>query len=165
MKIFSSHIFHQGGIVRLKKRIGRLGALGIGHTSAEILNHAFDVALYPVTVWFLGPLWSTVVMVPLSLFWDYGVILLYNNTKKDWLGFESLRQRTKSFWVIGALFIFFAWWDPPRAFVLVRGKRLPGQKFNTEDWRWFITSNLIGNALWILMLSGVFGFIRSVLAG
>lgn len=119
----------------------KVTTIGLGHAGAEALNHVFDVLLYPVTIWFLGPFWALLVLFPISLLWDYGVIFLYNQTDHDWWGFETLRGKNKSPFLMGVLFIFFSWWDPPRAFALVRGRHLNGKKFNREDWYWFISAD------------------------
>lgn len=138
-----------------------------GHAGAEGLNHIFDLMLYPATVWFLGPVLAGVVVIPLSIMWDLGVIKIYNYTTADWFGFEVLRAKKygEIVWLAvvirATLFIFFAWWDPPRAFILVRGRQLRGA-FTATDWGWFLTANLTGNMLWLLMLSGVFELIRKI---
>ncbi len=141
----------------------KITTISVGHAGAEALNHIFDVLLYPVTIWFLGPFWSFLVLVPLSLLWDYGVILIYNQTSHDWWGFEALRRKAKSPILIGLLFVFFSWWDPPRAFALVRGRHLNRKKFDRNDWKWFFSANLIGNVMWIVMLTGIFEIIRNII--
>ena len=147
----------------------KIGTVITGHVGAEGLNHIFDLMLYPATVWFLGPVWAGVVVIPLSIVWDLSVIKIYNYTTLDWFGFEVLHAKKfrEVVWlavvVRATLFIFFAWCDPPRAFILIRGRQLRGARFTPTDWGWFLTANLIGNIIWLLMLNEAFEFLRKIL--
>lgn len=145
-----------------------LGAIGIGHAGAEILNHIFDILLYSTVIWLLGPIWGGAVIIPISMIWDFGMIKLYDQTKTDWLGFETLQERSvqKRLSRMGLgliktfLFLFFVWWDPPRAFLLVRSRKLRNNSFTTLDWKLFVAINLAGNLIWILVLTKTFEVIR-----
>lgn len=146
----------------------RVTTIGIGHMTYEAFSWVFDFVLYPAVFLMLGPKQALLVMIPLSLGWDYWMVSLYNHTTADWLGFEFLyRMRKKvgtTLWaktvrsVAGLanflLLPFFVWWDPPRAFLLVRGRRA-GNSFTPADWAWFFGINLVGNLIWILMLIGI----------
>ncbi|HEY4528510.1 MAG TPA: hypothetical protein VJJ48_01645 [Candidatus Paceibacterota bacterium] len=150
----------------------KLGAIGTGFMTTMVVNDAFDYLMYPAMIGFLGPVKGGAIMTALALGLNYILVLVYNKTKTDWFGFEWLRlqedKQSNSFagkvlrtgrW---PAFIFLSWEDPFKAFVFVRGRLPAGSRFTATDWKWFFGTNLIGNLVWILMVSGAIGAIKSL---
>lgn len=139
----------------------KLGAIGIGHALAWLVNFIFDILLYVPAVWYFGA-WAGIIMVPLSIVWDYGVIRGYSYTEGDWLGFEMI-QRRRGLWArvsSAALFVYYSWQDPPRAFLLVRGRVPKDWSFTAADWKWLLAANLLGNAMYLLMLTPLVSYVK-----
>lgn len=148
----------------------KLGAIGIGLLTLEVVNQGFDYVLYPLVIYKLGPIDGGVVMIVLALVLNLSLVVLYNITKQDWLGFEWLAlQEDRN---VGSLvgkaisagrwpaFVFLSWEDPFKAFVFVRGRKQVGWRFTLTDWQWFLGANLLGNLIWIVMVSGVIETLR-----
>jgi hypothetical protein len=154
-----------GQVSTLKKK---LGTITVGFLTIEVLNHAFDWVAYPLAIGFLGAVKGGILMTVVATLMNYGLVIIYNKTKQDWFGFEWLRLKReehantlegkvlRTALRIGhwPAFAFLSWEDPFKAFVFIRGRKEPGQKFDRTDWLVFLGSNLLGNLIWILMVSG-----------
>lgn len=148
----------------------KLGVIGTGLLVLEGVNQSFDYLVYPLVIWLLGPVKGGTVMTIAALVLNYGLVLIYNKTKEDWLGFEWLamqEEKKLDSWVGKVIrsgrwpaFLLLSWEDPFKGFVFMRGRKQVGWWFSPTDWKWFIVANLIGNLIWILMVSGAIGAVR-----
>jgi len=153
----------------------KLAAIGIGFLTVEVSNQAFDYLLYPAVLYWLGSLRGGLVMTALAVIMNYSLVLVYNKTKADWFGFEwlELQESRNAKSLLGRVirlgriptFVFLSWVDPFKAFVFMRGRQQAGMRFNRTDWKWFILANLIGNLLWIIMVSGALEVLKRVALG
>lgn len=154
----------------------KLGAIGIGFMTTMVVNDTFDYVMYPLVIGLLGPIKGGAVMIILALGLNYILVVVYNRTKQDWFGFEWLRlqEEKKAETTMGRIlrfalkggrwpaFIFLSWEDPFKAFVFVRGRKTAGFKFTATDWKWFFGANLIGNLIWIVIVSGAIETVKSL---
>jgi len=153
----------------------KLAAIGIGFLTIEASNQAFDYLLYPAVLYWLGSVKGGIVMTSLALIMNYSLVLVYNKTKADWFGFEwwALQESQNTDTLLGRVmrlgrmpaFVFLSWVDPFKAFVFMRGRQQAGLMFSRTDWKWFIAANLIGNLIWILMVSGALEVLKRVALG
>ena len=157
----------------------KLAAIGTGFLGTMVLNDSFDYLMYPFMIGLLGPIRGGVIMTVLALGLNYSLVLIYNKTNADWFGFEWLRLqkdteartlsgRVLKFALKGGhwpAFLFLSWEDPFKAFVFVRGRLPAGAKFTAADWRLFFEANLLGNLIWITMVSGLLEIIKRVIFG
>ncbi len=150
----------------------KLGAIGVGFLGTAIVNRLFNYLLYPAVIVLLGPLHGGAVMTVVALALNYSLVMVYEQTGQDWFGFEWLRlqkERGGRFLRLALksghwpVFIFLSCEDPFKAFVFVRGRRPAGERFTQEDWVVFWGSNLIGNVVWILIVSGGVGLFKQLL--
>lgn len=151
------------------KVLKKVGTFGAGIVGTMLVNDTFDYVMYPLVIGLLGPVKGGIVMTFLAIAINYILVLVYNKTKRDWFGFEWLRLQkdTGAKTVAGRVirfalkkghwpaFIFLSWEDPFKAFVFIRGRKPAGSRFDKTDWAWFFGANLIGNLIWILMVSGL----------
>lgn len=152
----------------------KLGAIGTGFVTTWIVNDSFDYVVYPLVLGLLGPYKGGIIMTAAAFGINYVLVLVYNKTKMDWFGFEWLRLQKDSeaktfggralrFALRGGrwpAFILLSWEDPFKAFVFIRGRMSAGSRFTATDWKWFFGANLVGNVIWILMVSGTIGAVR-----
>lgn len=152
----------------------KLGAIGTGFVAVMVVNDSFDYLLYPLVIGLMGPVKGGASMMALALGLNYVLVLVYNKTKADWFGFEWLRleEKKNAQTVMGQIlrstmrrgrwpaFIFLSWEDPFKAFVFIRGRKPAGFRFTQTDWQWFLGANVIGNLIWILMVSGAIETIK-----
>ena len=148
--------------------VKKVGAFGAAVTIIEGTNQIFDYILYPAGILWLGPVYGGIVMTTLAMVANYVVIIWYNRTKQDWFGLEWLRlqETIESQSFLGKLlrwFIHLGRWpaflgisiyDPAYGFIFLRGRKSTGLNLTTVDWWWFVISNLIGNLVWILIITG-----------
>lgn len=147
----------------------KLAASGSWVLSVEILNWIFDYPLYAYVIFALGPVKGGVLMTVMALILNFGLVRAYAKSKYDWYGFEWLRlQEDKSGkGFIGKLlrmgkvpaFVFLSWRDPFKAYIFARGKNGLASK---TDWVWFLGANILGNLIWIGMLSVGFEIIKNL---
>ncbi len=153
----------------------KLAAIGSGFLAIEAMNQSFDYLLYPAVIYWLGSLKGGVVMTILAVALNYALVLGYNKTKADWFGFEwlQLQESRNAQSLLGRVmrlgrmpaFVFLSWEDPFKAFVFMRGRQQAGMRFSRVDWKWFVLANLIGNLIWILMVSGALEVLKRVALG
>ena len=115
-------------------------------------------------------------MTVFALLFNYGLVLFYNRTKSDWLGLEWLRLQhdkesdTKTGYLMRTLLKrtrwiligYLSYSDPFKAFVFLRGRMPAGSKFTYADWKLLFGVNLLGNLIWIVMVSGVIEIIKKL---
>ncbi|MFZ2484386.1 MAG: hypothetical protein WAX80_02670 [Minisyncoccia bacterium] len=152
----------------------KLGALGAVVTVIEGSNQLFDYVLYPTVILWLGTIKGGIAMTVLALVMNYIIVVWYNRTQHDWFGLEWLRlQETieaQTFFgkILRKLLYIGRWpayigisiYDPAYGFIFLRGRKSEGINLNRADWFWFIVSNLIGNLVWILIISGAIETIK-----
>lgn len=152
----------------------KIWTIGIGILGTEMLNNGFDYIMYPLVIGFLGPIRGGIIMTIFALVLNYILILGYHKTKQDWFGFEwlALKREEEANSVSGKIlrsllrgghwpaFVFLCWLDPFKAFIFVRGRKASGFSFDKTDWFWFFLANLIGNLIWIAMVSGVLELVK-----
>jgi hypothetical protein len=152
----------------------KLGIVAASFTVMEALNHGVDFIVYPLMIGFLGPLKGGVIMTTFWLVTNYLLIAWYHKTKQDWFGFEwlALKKEEEATTLSGKIlrgalrighwpaFLFLCWEDPFKAFIFVRGRKASGFRFSKGDWGWFFAVNIIGNLIWILIISGAIEFIK-----
>lgn len=159
--------------------VKKLGAIGTGFMTLSIVNDAFDYIAYPLTIGLMGPIKGGVLMAVAALLLNYCLVLIYNRTKQDWLGLEWLRMQEQTEATTGRgrllrfllrrmrwLFIaFLSWEDPFKAFVYLRGRIPIGVKFTAADWRLLFGVNLLGNLIWVVLVSGAIEVVKRVIFG
>jgi len=161
----------------LLKSVKRIGTFGAIVTIIEGSNQIFDYILYPAVILWLGTVNGGVVMTILALIANYIIVVWYNRTKHDWFGLEwlHLQETIEAHTLWGKLLRLFLrlghWpayvgisiYDPAYGFIFLRGRKSTGFNLTTIDWWWFLVSNLIGNLVWILIVSGAIEVIKLLL--
>ena len=141
----------------------RLGTLSMGVAFVYVTNKLFDYALYPYVIYLAGLWIGGIIMTALSAIVCLIILKLYDQTKRDWLGMETLRDfkdfngknrlaRTFS-WILrrGDPVSFIAlsiYCDPFITTVWLRHKRFG--RMTARDLRIFWGSVLVGNAFWAI---------------
>lgn len=143
----------------------RFGIIGIGLMSNALLDYSFDYMLYPYVVIKYGMLRGGLFMASLAIFICFILILLYDWSKKDWLGIEMLKEAREYHgssrlrqWIahimknhdwIAVIFLSIHF-DP---FITTAYMRKGINKFNgmgKRDWVIFVSSSLVSNAYWVV---------------
>lgn len=152
----------------------RIGIIAVGHSAKQIEEILFDWLLYgSVAAWATvtwGVYWGSVVtfaiMMPLSAIMCMLYIRLYDWSKKDWFGFELMkewRDETKhETWFgrtlhritrnggIPAFLILSIHGDPFFTTVYFRHKNSQYHGLTKRDWGIFGASVLVSNAYWTI---------------
>ncbi|MGB3921968.1 MAG: hypothetical protein WBL19_01630 [Minisyncoccia bacterium] len=161
----------------MKEGHKKVGIIAVSFTVVEALNFAFDFITYPLAIGYLGATKGGAIMTVLALGLNYGLVVFYNKTNRDWFGFEWLRLQKQEEAKSGPgrilrhilhfghwpAYVFLSWQDPFKAFVFVRGRKAVGEKFNKADWAWFFGTNLLGNLIWIVIVSGAIELIKRLI--
>jgi hypothetical protein len=147
----------------------RIGIVAIGHAAKHVEELLLDWLLYGAVVatctarW--GPLWGSLagfsVMAPLSALVCLAYIRFYDWAKKDWFGFEALKEfrdeterarpliaRLMRLGNIPAFLALSVYGDP---FMVTVYLRTGAEKYNgllTRDWAVFWASVLVSNGYW-----------------
>lgn len=141
----------------------RLGILGVGYSANSLQVWGFDYVLYPLVIWTLGLVIGGLVMTVLSCIFCYALIRLYDWSKEDWLGIETVKSLKESeaksrigrisSWILRkgdvAAFLFFSIKADP--FITTLYMRRGNHGFNglsSRDWKIFWGSQVVGNASW-----------------
>jgi hypothetical protein len=151
----------------------RIGIVGVGHATITVVNHWFDLVLYPYVICSLGLTFGVTVMIAFALVLDVIIIYVYDKTKLDWLGIETAKDLqndiTNKFakavlkWthnkgdMVTTIALSF-WID---AFIVTLYMRNGAYKYNgfsLRDWKIFLTATVVGNVYWaVLVLLGIEG--------
>ena len=167
--------FWLGGITRwFLHHKERIGIVAIGLTAKRIEEGIFDWLLYGFVVatctTILGPLWGSLagfaVMAPLSALVCFSYIRFYDWAKKDWLGFETLKELRDETWHTGlfvnlvrriarlgdvpAFLALSLYGDPFMVTVYLRRGARQYNSLSRRDWVVFWTSVLVSNGYWTL---------------
>jgi ABC-type transport system involved in multi-copper enzyme maturation permease subunit len=144
----------------------RLGILGVGLTTVRIINTLWDYLLYPFVIWQLGLVFGGVVMTIVSMAVCLMMLYLYDYTKKDWLGIEtikSIRELSGDSWLgriasrilekgDPAAFVFLSLtFDPFITTAYMRYGRHQYNGLHQRDWMIFFSSGILGNAYWAVV--------------
>lgn len=154
----------------------------VGLLTNTALSNAFDYFLYPFVVWRLGIVKGGLVMTCIASLICYLLIRLYDYTKQDWLGIETIKEiqeytgHSKIFramrWFMkkGDLLIMIFLsikFDPLITTLYMRHGINNFNGMKKRDWMIFFGSIIIGNAYWTLfafggvsILEAVFNFLR-----
>ncbi|MBI4686205.1 MAG: hypothetical protein HY756_00185 [Nitrospirae bacterium] len=143
----------------------RFAWLPLGLSAKWLSDKAFDYVLYPYVIYKTGILTGGIVMTFLSFITCFLTIKLYDITKKDWLGIESIKE-VKNYdgkhkagrlasWMLKhgepAAFAFLSiQYDP---FITTAYMRHGAFQFNgmtKRDWKIFLGSVIIANGYWTL---------------
>lgn len=149
----------------------KIGTIGIGFFANTTVNTIFDYVLYPTALLYFGITIGGIIMTGASLVINFLMILLYSINDTDWFGFEQLRlekdkeegnRLIKWFFKLGhwPTYFFLSLYDPFLGFVFAKGKRKSHKHFSLHDWIIFIVAHVIGNAGWIVVVSGAIKIIK-----
>jgi hypothetical protein len=160
-----------GWFIRHKQRIG---TIAVGHAAKRVEEYLFDWLIYAFVVYQCTSLWGTYwgsiaaffIMAPLSALVCWLYLLFYDWAKKDWFGFELLKElreeEAQSSW-FRRLMIRIARWgdlaafialsihdDPFMVTVYLRKKGHEHRGLSRRDWNIFWLAVVFSNAYWTL---------------
>lgn len=69
----------------------RFGELAIGVVANKLLDHVFDLILYPFVIYRYGIIVGGIVMTGLSFIAGLLSVWFYDWSKRDWLGIEAIK--------------------------------------------------------------------------
>ena len=161
----------------------KIGLVAIGHTAKRIEEYLFDWLLYGIVVlWCIntwGSFWGSIVaffiMAPVSALFCWIYILFYDWAKKDWFGFETLKElkETETTGLFGRIFKRMLHWgnipmflvlsiytDPFMVTVYFRNKAHEHRGLTRRDWKIFWASVVVSNAYWTLRWTVIFEVVR-----
>jgi hypothetical protein len=159
---------------RLARCKERIATVAIGYAAKRVEAIVFDWLFYGfviatcITNW--GPVWGSMVgfatMAPLSALVCFGYIRFYDWAKKDWLGFETLKelkdetghrgrlanlvQRVARFGDVPAFLALCVYGDPFMVTVYLRRGARKYDNLSRRDWAVFWTSVVVSNGYWTL---------------
>lgn len=141
----------------------RFAELAVGLTVNQLTVWSFDFFLYPFVIYKFGILHGGVVMTFLSFIICILTLKLYDWSKRDWLGIETIKE-VKNYdgnkkigrftsWLMQksdpVVFLFLSIkFDPFITIAYMRHAKFTGM--NRRDWKIFLGSLIIGNAYWTL---------------
>lgn len=143
----------------------RCAVLGIGLVAHWAMCRGFDYLLYPFVIFKMGVMAGGVVMLFLCFATCYGTLRLYDRSKHDWLGIETLkaiRERVDQgesnrlvSWILRqstpvALLLLSVKFDAFTTTAFLRSGAHTYSGLSRRDWKIFLASLLIGNAYWTL---------------
>lgn len=155
--------------------VKRCAELTTGFLTWNVIDHAFDYALYPFVIWKLGPWLSGAIMTLLSLVFCLFLLRLYDRLGRDWLGLEFIknlrhydgtsRWRRGLAWLVSrgdgvAFVILSVKYDPFITTAYLRHDAYNGM--NKRDWMIFLGSWIVANGLWIAICTGGIEMVRIV---
>lgn len=145
----------------------QVGILAVGVAGNQLMNWAFDYALYPFMIWLLGLVTGGIIMTIFATVTNILLIRFYDWAQQDWLAIELVKsyrdeeERQKHFltWVLRrsdpiALVILSVWQDPFIATLYMRHGAHQYNGMSRRDWRNFIASTVITNIWWSLLMWG-----------
>jgi hypothetical protein len=151
----------------------RTAELATGFLTWNILDNAFDYALYPFVIWKLGPWIGGAIMTVLSLLFCLFLLRLYDRLGRDWLGIEFVknlrhyegtsRWRRWLAWLVSqgdavAFVVLSVKYDPFITTAYMRHEAYKGM--SRRDWIIFLGSWLLANGLWIAVCYGGVSFLQ-----
>lgn len=159
----------------LKKR---LGILGIGLLGNALMVYGFDYFLYPYIIYKYNLLKGGVIMMILSFLICILTIWFYDWAKKDWIGIETMKEirevggksllarivqkiMHKGKWAM--LIVLSIKFDPFITTVYMRHGAHQYNGMNTRDWKIFLSSTVIANLYWSLLMFGGITLLEKIL--
>jgi hypothetical protein len=143
----------------------RVAELTAGITAFNLLNYAFDYALYPLVIYKLGIIKGGLIMTFLASVTNILCLKFYDWSKRDWLGIEAVKGM-KGYEGGNRLVRFMSWMlkkSDPTAFLFLSIKedafitmiylRHGSHQYNgmsARDWRIFLASLAVANIYWTL---------------
>ena len=145
----------------------RIAELSSGYIFWNVLDYAFDYALYPFVIFRWGPIVGGLCMTLLSLLTCLLLIWIYDRIGRDWLGIETIKG-LKNYagaahwrrWLAqvmkmsdGVAFVVLSLkYDPFITTAYLRHGAFNGMK--RRDWTIFLSSGLLANLWWIAVCFG-----------
>jgi len=145
----------------------RLQTVAIGLTGNAAIAIGFDYGIYGLAIATLGPLRGGLLMILVSFLFDLVLIRLYDWSKTDWLGIETLkdiRDNTAATrlekilqWLMRkgdtvALVVLSFKLNPFNVMLYLRQGAYEYNGMRKRDWMNLVASTLIGNLYWILVM-------------
>ncbi|HVU06204.1 MAG TPA: hypothetical protein VHE10_00170 [Candidatus Paceibacterota bacterium] len=139
----------------------------------QALDNWIDLALYPVMIGWLGEIRGFAVMFAVTLVGNLLYLVINGRTEADWTLRDTILKlpvvRTVYDWKIGPLavgkalgFAFFSIkFDSFTAIIYLYGKSVDLRK--AKVWILFITSHVICNVAWTLLVGGLLAFAKILL--
>jgi len=158
---------------RLTRRVGELAS---GFLVWNVIDYAFDYALYPFVIWKLGPVVGGGIMTLASFVFCLALLRIYDRMGRDWLGIEFVkslryyagrsRLRRCLAWLLSrgdavAFVVLSAKYDPFITTAYLRKSAYSGM--TRRDWAIFLGSWLLANLIWIAICAGAIEAIRSLI--
>ena len=155
------------GSTRHASHKARLRTVAIGLTGNTFIVIVFDYGIYGLTIATLGPLHGGLLMILVSFLFDLVLIRLYDWSKTDWLGIETIKDIRENAvttrlekllqWLLRkgdtvALVALSFKLSPFNAMLYLRHGAYQYNGMNRRDWIILIASTLIGNFYWILVM-------------
>lgn len=162
--------------IRWKERIG---LVFIGHGAKNVEETFFDYVVYPAVIAWLGMVYGGIAMTALSALMCWIYILAYDWSKKDWFGFELLKeardgeeagtrigrivQKVARKSDLAAFLALSVYSDPFFTTVYMRKGAAVYNGMSRRDWLVFWGSVLFANLWWTLAMTGAIEGIRAAL--
>ena len=134
--------------------------------NSVLLNYVYDYVFYPFMIWKLGVVRGGVIMIILSTFVCYLLLLFYDWSKKDWIGIEAIKE-LKEYggnskfakaisWILkkgdfGIMVFLSIQFDPFITTAYMRHSIGKYDGLTKRDWKIFFSSAIIANVYWTLM--------------
>jgi hypothetical protein len=141
----------------------RVVEIATGITINQALTTLFDYMLYPSVIYYFGILTGGAIMTALSFLICLLILRLYDWSKRDWLGIETIKEM-KHYHGQSKILLFFSQllnksdliaffvlsinFDPFIVTVYLRQGKFNG--LSKRDWWVFTSSLLISNLYWII---------------
>ncbi len=155
---------------KIVARKEQIGTIALGHTVKKGEEIFFDqfvygaVSAYAVSTFgtAYGSLVVFTIMAPLSALFCYGYLRLYDWLKKDWFGFEAVKNVQHQFsgnrWIgkflklgdVSAFFALSVYADPFMVTVYLRKESNRFNGLSKRDYTIFWSSVIVSNAYWTL---------------
>lgn len=143
----------------------RFAWLPLGLSAKWLSDKAFDYVLYPYVIYKTGILIGGIVMTFLSFLACLAIMKLYDVTKKDWFGIETIKE-VKNYdgkhkagriasWILrrgdpASLVFLSIQFDPFITTAYLRHGAFQFNGMKKRDWRIFTGSLIIGNVYWTI---------------
>jgi hypothetical protein len=146
------------------KAVERATELTLGISAKSLISYTFDYFLYPFAIYQLGLMTGGCLMMLLSLLACIILVKIYDWSKRDWLGIETVKGM-KEYHGASRLGRITAWMlrrSEPVVFLFLSVKQDPfitmiylrhgSHQYNGmsgRDWRIFLGSVAVSNLYWI----------------
>ena len=76
----------------MKSAIKKISTVVVGRTLYEISNYFFDYGVYPLALLKFGYLKGMLIMIAVTAFVNFAMLLFYFRMNIDWLGYDYVKQ-------------------------------------------------------------------------